>query len=151
MVWSYHPTPILFCLSKESVHESKRSFHWFSHKTPQESATDELLGAELWRNWRSSKSSDYDFIFPFCLTASTRLGSIYWTSFHLVGQKILWTMWYRYMVPAGHRPKIWLCASILGCGKILHHESFKTSRRSFIKWLLTNKFLENRQFQMSEY
>lgn len=48
VVWSYSPKVILFCLSKETVHKSKRSLHWYSHKTRQGLADDESLILNYW-------------------------------------------------------------------------------------------------------
>lgn len=35
LVWSFSPQLILSCFSKETVHKSEFSLHWFSHRTPQ--------------------------------------------------------------------------------------------------------------------
>lgn len=156
VVWGYCPALVLCCLSKQFTKAQMfftLSWGWREKERRKKNKT--RLAKDVLLSWIigiRSPCKSLDFMFTFCLLASSTLGRTYCPTFRTVGldngMQAYGSSW--------PRPKVELCARVLWCGavfylcgKLLHHESFQTSRRSFINRVLTNKFPENRQSRMS--
>lgn len=110
--------------------KQKSSLLWVGEKKNQGLAKVALLG---WIIGMRSPCKSLDFMFTFCLFASSMLERTYCTTFPVVGQKMLWIMGHRHYGSSWPRAR-----SIAMCMSIMMRFSFLPLWETLTSWILQN-------------